>query len=408
MVEDTVFVACRDAWTPPSTLDGVQLYMEVPLGVVRHGTFGHQDEGYHLLDSYWPTPSITAKSLDWTSRSGSGGSSGNSVVVGQLYKFDALSSVNPISSDDLLIRRASPEGTQAILNYVPISSVLGGVQVDTGATEGTQCSIDKKEDQQTSSTYLQLYNFDQTGHENNTLTVNLAYGQSRYAHFFGDGTYPDTYSHFIVRNSYQNNLVEYDALEVYAPPIYAGDIQDLSQTISGWGFICSCDCQGLSTMIAELSNELSDRWKCGGTYDDNCYGQSIGDDSQNPQIDLNNGQLLYSNELDPTVDWHNGYLSWNNAELRLDWGECGAYDKNQTVAIDWDYRHLYDDAGNLALRWSDRILHDSNQLGALDWNYRTLYDSNLHIVADWERQQLLDANTTPAVDWGSRHLDDSN
>lgn len=283
--------------------------------------------------------------------------------------------------------------------------------MDTAATNQAQCSIDKKVDQQTSGTYLQLYNFDQTGHENNTLTVNLAYGQSRYAHFFGDGTYPDQYCHFIVRNSYQNNLVEYDALEVYAPPIYAGDIQDLSQTISGWGFICSCDCQGLSTMIVELSSELSNYWKVGGSYDDNCYGQSIGDSSMYLAIDLDQGQMWYGGSM--TLDWHacqlydqNGADSAGN--LMLDWSDCITYDKSQGQSIDWDYRHLYDAAGNVAVRWSDRILHDSNQLGALDWEYRTLYDSNLHIVADWERQQLLDANTTPAVDWGSRHLDDSN
>lgn len=56
---------------------------------------------------------------------------------------------------------------------------------------------------------------------------------------------------------------------------------------------------------------LSNYWKCGGTYNNNCYGQSIGDDSKRPQIDLNGGKLLYGNAQDPTVDWHNGYLMWN-------------------------------------------------------------------------------------------------
>ena len=70
----------------------------------------------------------------------------------------------------------------------------------------------------------------------------------------------------------------YDGIEIYAPPIGANDITDLYSVISGIiieidpGHECSCNISALSAAIDELSSELSDRWKCGGTYDDNCYG----------------------------------------------------------------------------------------------------------------------------------------
>lgn len=134
------------------------------------------------------------------------------------------------------------------------------------------------------------------------LTVNLSYGNTRYAYYYGDGQLPDTYAHFIVRDAYQNNQVKYDGLAVYAPPIYASDVQDLSTTISGWGFICSCDCAALCAEIAAVSSDLSNYWKCGGTYDDNCYGQSIGDSSQVLAIDIDNGGLWYGSSQ--TLDWH--------------------------------------------------------------------------------------------------------
>ena len=72
--------------------------------------------------------------------------------------------------------------------------------------------------------------------------------------------------------------------------------------ISGWGYICSCDYEALSTLVIELSSELSDRWKVGGSYDDNCYGYSIGDSSSNLAIDLDNGGMWYGSGQ--TVDWH--------------------------------------------------------------------------------------------------------
>ncbi len=106
----------------------------------------------------------------------------------------------------------------------------------------------------------------------------------------------------------QDGQVVYDGIEVYAPPVYAYDVVGLSDLISDLiividpGHECSCDISALSAKVDELSSELSDRWKCGGTYDDNCYGHSIGNASQVLAIDIDNGGLWY--ESSQTVDWH--------------------------------------------------------------------------------------------------------
>lgn len=105
---------------------------------------------------------------------------------------------------------------------------------------------------------------------------------------------------------------------------------------------------------------LSNYWKCGGTYNNNCYGESIGNSRAHPEIDLDNGRLLYENANDPTLDWHNCYLMWNYGEVRLNWNNCETYDSSAGKAMDWDWRYLYDDNGNVAVRWNNRTLHDSN------------------------------------------------
>lgn len=146
----------------------------------------------------------------------------------------------------------------------------------------------------------------------------------------------------------------YDGIRVYAPRPNAYEIDYLSNMISDIiieidpGHECSCDLSALSAKVDELSSELSNRWKCGGVYDDNCYGYSIGDSSQRLAIDLDNGGLWY--ESSQTLDWH-------ACEL---YGFTGGTVGPGYVSLNWNDRHLYDDTGNLALRWNDRILHDSS------------------------------------------------
>lgn len=106
----------------------------------------------------------------------------------------------------------------------------------------------------------------------------MVYGQHRYATKDGSGEDPDPYVEFVVRDSSGNRMVKYDALDIYAPPIYASDVNDLCSVISAIAtHECSCDLGPLSASLDALSAQLSNYWKVGGTYSNNCYGQSIGD-----------------------------------------------------------------------------------------------------------------------------------
>lgn len=160
----------------------------------------------------------------------------------------------------------------AAVNYVKLNDFLSAisVDVDTWSTQGAQRSIDWNT--QNNKKYLQLYNFDSNGYED-ALRVNLVYGQHRYATKDGSGEYPDPYVEFVVRDRSGNRMVKYDALDIYAPPIYASDVNDLCTVISSIAeHECSCDLGPLSAALDALSAQLSNYWKVGGTYNDNCYG----------------------------------------------------------------------------------------------------------------------------------------
>lgn len=157
---------------------------------------------------------------------------------------------------------------------------------------------------------MQLYDFDNSM-QNEFLRCNIVYGEPSYVVRPGQSSwYPDSQIQFVCRDYSEQAVagqVVYDGIEVYAPPPAASDIDGLSTLISSIvveisSCECSCNISALSAAIDELSSELSDRWKCGGTYDDNCYGHSIGNASQVLAIDVDNGGLWY--ESSQTVDWH--------------------------------------------------------------------------------------------------------
>lgn len=159
--------------------------------------------------------------------------------------------------------------------------------------------------------YLQLYDFDDPT-QNEFLDCNIVYGETSYVVRPGQPTwYPDSQIQFVCRDyteQGQDGQVVYDGIKVYAPKPSAYQIDGLSDLISDLiididpGHECSCDISALSAAVEELSSELSDRWKCGGTNDDNCYGYSIGNSSQVLAIDIDNGGLWY--ESSQTLDWH--------------------------------------------------------------------------------------------------------
>lgn len=93
MLETSKFVAASRAFETPLQAADVADFFEVPDSYFAYGTFGHENEGYPLLDRYWYTPDITCHSLDWTSRSSQ--YSAEPVKIAQLYQFDKLSSDEP-------------------------------------------------------------------------------------------------------------------------------------------------------------------------------------------------------------------------------------------------------------------------------------------------------------------------
>lgn len=179
----------------------------------------------------------------------------------------------------------------ACVNYVKVSDFLSATRydVDTDATAGDQRSLEViPHNQDHKRDYLQLYDFDNSM-QNEFLDCRIAYGEVSYVVRPGQSTwYPDSQIQFVCRDYTEQGVdgqIVYDGIKVYAPKPSAYDIDDLSNMISDIiieidpGHECSCDLSALSAKVDELSSELSNYWKCGGTYDDNCYGQSIGDDS---------------------------------------------------------------------------------------------------------------------------------
>lgn len=94
----------------------------------------------------------------------------------------------------------------------------------------------------------------------------------------GSGTSkPDPKVQFITRDASGNPFVSYDNIAVTAPRISASDVDGIESIISGDVTVISTELSVLSGDISDLSSQLSNYWKVGGTYGDNCYGQSIGD-----------------------------------------------------------------------------------------------------------------------------------
>lgn len=215
----------------------------------------------------------------------------------EMFNFDQATLSDFALSDqgdcDIVIRDYKrdrvPRG--ACVNYVKVHDFLSATRydVDTDATAGDQRSLEViPHNQDHKRDYLQLYDFDDST-QNEFLDCHITYGEVSYVVRPGQPTwYPDPQIQFVCRDYTEqgrDGQVVYDGIKVYAPRPSAYEIDYLSDMISAIvididpGHECSCDLSALSAAVEELSSELSDRWKCGGTYDDNCYGYSIGDSS---------------------------------------------------------------------------------------------------------------------------------
>ena len=141
--------------------------------------------------------------------------------------------------------------------------------------------------------YIQLYDFTTPG-ATGDAEVSLCCGVWKYIGR-SSGSAPDPNFQFIVRDR-TSNQVKYADVRVKLPMIDATqDIIHLENAISNYITNVSSDIEG------ELSAQLSNYWKVDGTYDDNCYGHSIGDSAKSKAIDIDNRELV--NSGNNTVNW---------------------------------------------------------------------------------------------------------
>lgn len=366
----------------------------------------------------------------WGFRSGNQATWGYSLFNFARYASDSLSTVyDPethrdvpeLSAYDVLLKHKHPHSksdsgnpyyggqANAVLEYIPLEKIidlLADEKVDTTATNLAQCSIERNQ-LSDDNQFLQLYHFN-VPYYDNTIYVDLNFGETRWASINGGAaTDPDPNLQFIVRDRSNNVEVQYDNLGIYLPHVYANDITDLSTVISDYVHCeCSCDLESIWAALSALSSELSNYWKVGGTYSDNCYGESIGDSSASLAIDLNNGQLWYGSSM--TEDWHACELYDQNGPggpgyICMNWHDRLAYDSGGTATIDWDDCELNDSTGTVTVEWDDKRLN--NEYGvAVDWQYYMLCPPGGSPTVEWGNCVLNNLLGNKALDWDVKSL----
>lgn len=130
-----------------------------PAESIEYGTWGALPKDGPKLDTYCQKDSYTSfKSLDWANREGET----VECQCAELYEFDQLSTVDPISTDHLVIRRVD-ENNGAELKYISLSSLeISGMYVppDADVQEAQTSSIQTRE-LDNGSKVEQLFQFNQ-------------------------------------------------------------------------------------------------------------------------------------------------------------------------------------------------------------------------------------------------------
>ena len=113
---------------------------KAPAESIEHGTWGVLQKDGPKLDTYCQKDSTTSfKSLDWANREGGT----VECQYAELHEFDQLSTVDPISTDHLVIRRVD-ENNGAELKYISLSALeISGMYVppDADVLESQTSSI---------------------------------------------------------------------------------------------------------------------------------------------------------------------------------------------------------------------------------------------------------------------------
>lgn len=171
---------------------------------------------------------------------------------------------------------------------------------------------------------------------------------------------PDPKVQFITRDANGNPFVSYDNITVTAPRISASDVDGIESIISGDVNIISTELSVLSGDISDLSSSLSNYWKVGGTYNNNCYGQSIGDSNKLLTISLN-GRSLYGMGTGLALDWDTRVCYDNNGRRAICWSANGLdarclIHSQGTPAVDWQNMNLMGRLNGTTVAWEDRSL----------------------------------------------------
>ena len=139
-----------------------------PVESIEYGTWGVLPKDGPKLDTYCQKDSTTSfKSLDWATREGGT----VECQCAELYGFDKLETIDPLSSDHLVIRRVD-EYNGAELKYISLSSLeISGMYVppDADVAESQTSSLQTRE-LDNGTNVEELYNF----HVPDTTEVQLS------------------------------------------------------------------------------------------------------------------------------------------------------------------------------------------------------------------------------------------
>ena len=171
---------------------------------------------------------------------------------------------------------------------------------------------------------------------------------------------PDPKVQIITRDANGNPFVSYDNITVTAPRISASDVDGIETILSGDFTVISTELSVLSGDLSALSSELSNYWKVKGTYNNNCYGKSIGDSNKLLTISLD-GRRLYGMGTGLAVDWDDRIAYDENGHRAINWSDSGIDAKclihrQGTPAVDWQNMNLMGRLNGTTVAWEDRSL----------------------------------------------------
>lgn len=284
----------------------------------------------------------------------------------ELFDFDDSSTrdfgrLSGSGDYDIVLRKySSGRELPAEVDYLRLSALTNALDVKTDTAETNQEYRSLEEHSRNGERYFGLYDFETPG-ARRTLNVKLNYGATAYVVQNGSNSgAPDSKVQIITRDANGNPFVSYDNIAVTAPRISASDVDGIESIISGDVTVISTELSVLSGDLSALSSQLSGYWKVKGTYNNNCYGKSIGDSQKLLTISLD-GRCLYGMGTGLAVDWDSRIAYDNNGRRAINWSAGGVDAKclihsQGTPAVDWQNMNLMGRLNGTTVAWEDRSL----------------------------------------------------